>query len=306
LATKKRTAYLTEKAGSKRGKPGSATPTSSPSSCPGGLTPERIIHCREKRSEIWEYAKPGTVHEGETTQPLKFVCGIAGCKFVHPKKGSCVTNSFVAQHLKTVHKISIDISRKTVSAEDQFRLDHSLAIAMVMNHWPLWTPSTPGMRWLASQAHPGWRPCSPETMFNNHLKPMLETLNEKLKQDKTTVYQVFLDGWSCESGVGSTGQRNCIGACITYLDDGFERHTRAIFIRDLEGRHTAGAIRALLIDCLVELGLSPDNMIDIATDNNATECKMVAEVQDSFEELHHTRCFDHTLNLAVRDSLKVR
>lgn len=154
-------------------------------------------------------------------------------------------------------------------------------------------------------------PCSPETMYRRHFQPLYDTFTaEHSKFGPQTTFQVFLDGWSSEINKASASCRSCIGVCITFLQPDFTRTTRCLGIRELPGKHTAEAISTLVQGMLHEHGIPLTNVIDVATDNASTEVAAALDLQEaatalSGSTIHHTRCFAHTLNLAVREGLAV-
>jgi len=265
---------------------------------------------RALTSNIWEYMTPVRVLQGGV-YITKARCNAAGCDYVNPKTGKAVTNTKVVDHLRKHHGIDVKLGPKsqTLDGKRAFRFDRGLMIAMILNGWPISTSGMAGTRFWAKLLVDGYVPCSPRTMHDRHITVVYDHIVKTVESTARdgASFQMFVDGWSSDLNVASAQARCCIGACITFLSKSFERSVQALCVRELAGSHDATNICALLTKVIEEeYKIGFGSVCDIATDNASTEVKVVKDVQALKPEVHHTHCFAHTLNLAVRDAMEVR
>lgn len=145
-------------------------------------------------------------------------------------------------------------------------------------------------------------------MYNRHMQVMYDHLMSEAGKDAAAgvAFQFFVDGWSSELNKASASARACIGVCCTSLTAEFERQKRTLCVRELAGQHTADNIyTGVLQGVLTDSGIDLSDIIDWATDNHTTEVSLMGMVKEFAPDTHHTRCYGHTLNLAVQDALKV-
>lgn len=269
---------------------------------------------RQATSGIWEHME--RVIEYRSGVEVKVaVCAVeedgVRCTFKSPgNEGKTIATAMCARHLQKRHGLNVQLrgqlNGSKITEQRRFYLDRLLAVATVKNGWPLSTPTQAGTRYLASRAVPGWVPCSAQTFYDRHMLPMAERVAARLGEaaDEGAWFQAFIDGWSTSLHPGSAAAKSCIGVCTTYLTADLHRQKQALCVRELPGSHTAPNIRELTIAVLAEKRVALERVVDMAADNATAEVAVIEGIQ-MFADVHHTRCYGHTLNLAVKDALEV-
>lgn len=131
---------------------------------------------RKQQSPVWEYMEKRTCITETGEQRVFAKCKVGGCRWEHPRSGSTISTHHIAQHLQHKHKIVVDISRRSLGLEETFRLNRTIAVSLLLLHWPLRTTATLAFQYLVGVLHGGFIPVSPATLMRKHIIPMHKAL----------------------------------------------------------------------------------------------------------------------------------
>ena len=209
-------------------------------------------------------------------------------------------------HMTKTHKMSSQphdtILNSALTPEKQWRADRALAVAMLMNGWAIRTPDTVGFQFLAEEIKPEWHPACRTTIMNKHVEHLYELIGKRfdLSKFKNSELTVIFDGWKAGKPKGSTRHRGFLGVALHVIDTSWTPQLFTLGVRRMVGHHGTTEMLACLTDLLRSYGILPTQLMSSVTDNHTTEC-CVGRLLVQQGAGHHTRCFAHTLDLAVND-----
>lgn len=223
-------------------------------------------------------------------------------------------NSQRGPHVFDSH-IRIHVSRGDVapvpnpvkpSADQVKRFDTALAVAVILNHWPLSVGETDGMKLLASELAPLWSPATHHTLKENFVEQMYNKIfvdNVEVLRKNDCVFSIQYDGWKAGKAPGSNRHRGFIGITFSTIDRNWQRHVATLAVRRLKGHHGADSMFELLEKVItVQHGIPWSHIASLHTDNHLTECNVADLITaKTGENAIHIRDFPHTMHLSVGD-----
>jgi hypothetical protein len=231
--------------------------------------------------------------------------------------GKCsICGIFIADHGThsydghvSYHTSKGDIAKPTAVAhlerDTESRYNFALAVATVLNHWPLSTCDTDGFRLFMGVVRPEWHVPSRHTLFRSYLRALYADFHfdlvDTLRRD--CVFSIQFDAWKAGKAPGSNKHRGFVGITFCTIDGEWKQHVACIAIRRLKGSHTEKQILKLLKKVInIEYGISWFKVASLHTDNHNTECGVAAKIcAESSGRTVHIRDFPHTVHLAVTD-----
>lgn len=207
--------------------------------------------------------------------------------------------NIVLRHLRATHPELVPRS-KHLPKSTRDRYNRAIAVGCIVNHWPLRTPRSLGMRTIA-KVLADFEPCSTETMVKRHMRPLYDSALRFLcgSVKAGCFVQLFIDGWSSNAGPASAASRDCFGVCGTFVTEDFTRMKLSLALRHVEGTQSADVLESVLTKVMEDFSLPASCVMDIASDNESTETAVVTSMLSLCSNAHQTRCFCHTLHLAV-------
>lgn len=258
---------------------------------------------RTARSNIWDHCRR-IENAGKTAIAI---CAYCSEKFPKSTATSLSTGE-VKDHMLHAHGINLRTSTRTamITTHQADKLNFALAIAMLLEHWALRTPFSRGFRLLACVLNPGWIPCSPKTILDKHVKgKLLATCKAAISAVVASHgwFTLCMDAWSTSLSPQFAAGSSAVGICVSTVDEDFNRRKHTLGVREGHGSLDTTNYKAILDDLLEDSGIPVDYVLNVATDNHSTESCVVREMISATPTLKHSRCFPHTLNLAVEDGL---
>lgn len=188
-----------------------------------------------------------------------------------------------------------------VSAEKQKFFDLLMVLMVIRNCLPFSFSDSGSFRDLVDHISPGWKPASRHTVMRR-----IDSLYDKLvlinARDfaKNCWFSVFIDGWKAPKGRASSNHRHFLGVVIATVDPLFVQRILTVSVKRIRGPHSADNMREMLEALLAGVGVPLTAVANIITDNHATECLVATSLLEKTGG-HHSRCYCHTLDLAVDD-----
>jgi hypothetical protein len=194
---------------------------------------------------------------------------------------------------------------ESLTEETNQRFHRALAVATVLNHWPVSTCESTGFKVLVKELCPSWVPVSRHTLTLRYIMD----LRDKYRVDAvgslrdSCDFSLHFDAWKAGKAGGSTKHRGFIGITFCTIDKDWNRRVASLTVRRLKGHHDIPAISKLVKEVVeMDYGISLSHLVSTHTDNHNTECGVAAELKSaSGVPVMHLRCFNHTLHLAVCD-----
>jgi hypothetical protein len=276
------------------------------------IIPLRAIHSAKRNTRTsaacWDVLEP--IHDELTHKLCGARCKILGCDYsvtFSVYHGTHVFDSHINLHKARGDLVQScdDNDVESITDEEDQRYHRALTVAIVLNHWPMSTCDSVGLRVFVNELRPGWIPLTRHSLVVKYLMD----LRDKYRVDAVGSlrdgcdFSLHFDAWKAGKAGGSTLHRGFVGITFCTIDKDWNRRVAGLSVRRLKGHHTTPAILDLLKEVIEQdYGISIAHLVSTHTDNHNTECAVASGIVSSTGmPVMHLRCFNHTLHLAVCD-----
>lgn len=235
-------------------------------------------------------------------------CCLCGKQYVHSASSgtSNMNRHWIRSHNGKASLLHKSVLSSPLTPAHQWHNDRALATLIVLDGGPITRTRNPHFHWGMREIVGSWVVPSPGHLNSSHFDPMMERFHVSISPElvKSSHFTLCFDAWKAKKGVKSGRNRSFLGISVFAVDRNWKLSMFTVAVHRMMGVKDKDAIVDRIDRTLERLSLPKSKIVNCVTDNAATEVAAGTQLVEGAEIKHHSRCFNHTLSLALKDGFR--
>jgi hypothetical protein len=235
-------------------------------------------------------------------------CGLCGKLYVHSTISgtSNMNRHWLQAHNGKATLLHKNVKTSQLSPAHQWHNDRVMAALIVLDGGPISRTRNPSFIWGMSELVGSWVVPSPGHLNSHHFLPMLERFHVPITEDlvKSCHFTLCFDAWKAKKGVKSGRNRTFLGVSLFAVDRQWNLRKYTIAVHRMIGTKDRDAIVKRIQATMTTVMLPRLKVVNLVSDNAFAEVAAATQLVEDDGIYHHSRCFNHTLSLALKDGFK--